>query len=226
MIDAEMMRYVIISLLMIFFSTSHAQTMSDVEQRVRSWACEDADLSAASEKIAELYEADQNARSGGEWTDDVPRRVEVAEIYAKGCLQKPADFHRAALIFQHGNSPEHYYQAWFFAARALELGETKAKWIIPRAIDRYLMTTGHKQLFGTNTVTPFFLGEDGGASYFCLWPVEEALSDEMRAEFDVPLLADKRAQVAKYLPPDLGFEKGECAVDTKSPPKGMFPGIW
>ena len=221
-----MLRTILTSVCFILAPIAAAQSGNDVETRVRAWACENADLNAASERLKELFDADQKSRTGGEWTDDIPRRIEVAEIYAKGCLQRAEDFRRAAMIFQHGNSPEHYFQAWFFASRALELGDTDAKWIIPRAIDRYLMTRGFKQLFGTNTVTPFFLGEEGGASYFCLWPVEDSFPDEKRVEYQVPLLADKRAQIAKYLPPDLGFENGECRVDAKTPPTGMFPGIW
>ncbi len=198
----------------------------NIEQQVRSWACELEDLDAASVRLLQLRNEDQKARSTGAWTHDVPRRVEVAEIYARGCLQRAEDFHHAALIFQHGNSPEHYYQAWFFATRAVALGDTEAGWLIPRAIDRYLLNIGNKQLFGTNTVTPTLWDEENNAKYFCLWPVEEAFPDALRLKYDIPKMADKRAQTAGQIDPKYGLTSGECPVDVPSPPKGLFPGIW
>jgi len=207
-------------------ATASPQSMSETEARVRGWACEVEDLDAASKRLAELRAADQEARTGGMWTNDMPRRVEVAEIYAKGCLQRGADFHHAALIFQHGNSPEHYYQAWYFASRAVELGEDDAQWIIPRAIDRYLMNKGQKQLFGTNTVTPHFIGIETEQAYFCLWPVEDSFPDDVRARYGIPPLSEKRRRVKAELPDNVGFDGAECSIDVPSPPNDIFPGIW
>ena len=204
----------------------------DVEQRVRGWACEPDDLDAASARMLELRDADQQSRTGGGAADfegDIERRVEVAAIYARGCLQRGEDFHHAALIFQHGNSPEHYYQAWFFASRAVALGESEAAWLIPRAIDRYFLNLGYKQLFGTNTVTPYIWDEDSEESYFCLWPVEDGFSDEGRLAYSmygIKPVEEKRASVAARLNPDHGLENGECPVAASSPPRGYFSGIW
>lgn len=201
---------------------------SNIEQQVREWACAPDDLAEASEKLRKLYDADQTARtvSPPNFDEDIARRVEVAAIYARGCLQRAEDFHHAALIFQHGNSPEHYYQAWYFATRAVAMGDESAEWLIPRAIDRYLLNIGQKQLFGTNTVTPYLWDSESEEQYFCLWPVEDELPDKLRDRYKIPLLADKRESVAARLDPALGLQTGECPVEVPSPSKGLFPGIW
>lgn len=42
---------------------------------------------------------------------DEQRRKIVSELFARGCLKSADDYNKAALIFQHGTIPEHYYQA-------------------------------------------------------------------------------------------------------------------
>jgi hypothetical protein len=201
---------------------------SNVERQMREWACTLEDLDAASHRLLELRDADQASRINGDLDpeEDTQRRVEVAKIYAEGCLQRGEDFRHAALVFQHGNSPEHYYQAWYFASRAVALGDEQAKWLVPRAIDRYFLNTGYKQLFGTNLVTPFLWGSQGDDSYLCLWPVEESLSDEVRSQYAVQPLDEIREQYADAENSALNPQTNECPVNAEAPPKGMFPGIW
>ena len=123
--------------------------------------------------------------------------------------------------------PEHFYQAWFFAERAVALGDEEAKWLIPRAIDRYMLNLGYKQLFGTNSVTPSDMSEATVPStFFCLWPVEDSFSDEQRVEYGITPLKEKKAEVLARIPDEASFEGPECPFEVPSPPKGAFPGIW
>ena len=201
---------------------------SNVERQMRDWACNSEDVDRASRRLLELRNADQASRSGEDIdpSEDTKRRAEVAMIYAEGCLQRAEDFHHAALVFQHGNSPEHYYQAWFFASRAVALGDENAKWLVPRAIDRYLLNTGYKQLFGTNLVTPYIWDSTSEDLFLCLWPVDERLSDQTRADYGIKPLSELREPHIQNENSKLNPSTGECSINAKSPPKGMFPGIW
>ncbi len=226
------MKFVSIAVLMMLATpsafSSPDNAASNVERQMREWACTPEDLDAASDRLLELRDADQASRVSGELDpeEDTLRRIEVAKIYAEGCLQRAEDFRHASLVFQHGNSPEHYYQAWLFASRAVSLGDQQAIWLVPRAIDRYFLNTGYKQLFGTNLVTPYLWDSQSEDKYLCLWPVEETLSDEVRAQFGVQPLFELRAQYADAGNAALNPETSECPVDAATPPKGMFPGIW
>jgi hypothetical protein len=201
---------------------------SNVEKQMREGACTSEDLDRASRHLLELQNADQASRSGEDTdpSEDTRRRAEVAIIYAEGCLQRAGDFHHAALVFQHGNSPEHFYQAWFFASQAVELGDESAKWLVPRAIDRYLLNTGYKQLFGTNLVTPYIWDSTSEDFYFCLWPVDERLSDQTRVDYGIKPLSELREPHIRSDNEKLNPNTGECSISAESPPRGMFPGIW
>ena len=53
---------------------------------------------------------------------DLIRRKRVGEIFGEGCFKTAKDYSAASLIFQHGDTPDHYYQA-LWANRAVELGD-------------------------------------------------------------------------------------------------------
>lgn len=81
--------------------------------------------------------------------NDLKRRKRVGEILGEGCLQTAEDYAAAAIIYQHGNAPDHYFQAIVFSSKAVALGNTQEKGVVAEAVDRYLVKTGNKQLFGT-----------------------------------------------------------------------------
>jgi hypothetical protein len=101
-------------------------------------------------------------------TSDLIRRKRVGEILAEGCFKTASDYKNAAMIYQHGNSPDHFFQAYVWSKKAVELGNTKEKQAVAQAIDRYLVSTGHKQLFGSQ------LYKDATATCYCLQPTEES----------------------------------------------------
>jgi hypothetical protein len=68
---------------------------------------------------------------------------------AAGQLISALDFHDAAFIFQHGDTPDDYLLAHILAMEAVVKGDTSSKWIAAATLDRYLMTIGQKQVFGT-----------------------------------------------------------------------------
>ena len=149
---------------------------------------------------------------------DDKRRKRVAEIFAEGCFQTAADYAAAALVFQHGNSPDHFLLTSVWAARAAALGDSSAQWLVSRGIDRYLMSTGSKQLYATQ-----FYGDDNGCH--CLWPVEETASDQDRAKLGAKNLAEQLKSIET-----MGGGKScgvpkMCGIAAAPVPKGSIPGV-
>lgn len=84
------------------------------------------------EELALLFQQDQADRSS--WQSLTPeqrtavgqrdreRRQRVEELLTHGVLQVAEDYFHAAMIFQHGSTSEHYWQAHELAKRGAELG--------------------------------------------------------------------------------------------------------
>jgi len=137
------------------------------------------------EELQLIFESDQEDRSPPDWerirTEDPKRRARVAELLQAGAARTGADFLHAAMVFQHGRTPEDYLQAKELALRAVELGRADAKWLAAAAEDRYLMVSGQPQKFGTQ------FRAKGGA--WVLHDVDPSTSDTDRASMGVPTLA-------------------------------------
>lgn len=198
-----------------------------IEQRARESACPAPRRAEAAARLEQLRAEDQADRTGGmvegAAARDLARRQETIAIFAEGCFAAGRDYHNAALILQHGVVPEHYYQAWLFARRAVELGDAEAQWLVPRAIDRYLMNSGYKQIFATNLVSDrFYLGE-GATGVWCVWPTVTSLTDAEREAVGGRPLA---AQITRAAGMNANGEGGVCPLDLPDPPRGIFPGSW
>src|SRR5262245_18012013 len=76
-----------------------------------------------SQELRRLAKEDQDDRQGPydaiDWPKvlvrDENRRKRVGEIFAEGCFQTAADYSAAALIYQHGNVPDHFFQAFLWS---------------------------------------------------------------------------------------------------------------
>ncbi len=134
-----------------------------------------------------LFDEDQAARMAEtiDWAvlepQDAARRAEVMSYLEGGSLTTGADFYHAAFIFQHGDCPEHYKLANRLAAKAVVLGYD-ARWIYAAALDRYLLSVGKRQRFGTQ-----YTSYDGCT--YVLEPTDPKVSDAYRALYGVPSLA-------------------------------------
>jgi hypothetical protein len=151
-------------------------------------------------------------------TNDLKRRKRVGEILAEGCFHTAQDYKNAAMIYQHGNSPDHYFQAYAWANKAVELGDSKEKSAVAQAVDRYLVSIGHKQLFGTQ------LFKAGTASCYCLQPMEESFPDSMREQYLKPesygLTFFKNYNGSAHCPDTY------CDSKLLPSPKGTVVGFW
>jgi hypothetical protein len=151
---------------------------------------------------------------------DLQRRARVSELFAAGCLSTAADFGSAALIFQHGNVPEDYMQAFVFASRAVAQGDASKKDLMALAADRYLVSTKHKQLFGSQS---FRLGDD---PCWCLHQVEPTFPDDQRVAYVGKTLQQQRDRVKTMNASTKGCTRIECDESLLPTPQGSVPGVW
>ncbi len=145
-------------------------------------------------RMAELFAADQAVRQMGLAGDpaqvaqgDAERRIEVLGYLQAGKLQTPRNLVFAAYIFQHGDCPEHYLLAHRVAQAAMESGYEEARWIYAASLDRYLMSLGEPQKYGTQ-----YTWVDGE---YTLYTVDPATTDAERTEYRVPPLSEAKQQV-------------------------------
>lgn len=179
-----------------------------------------------SKELQTLAKEDQADRQGSDinWDFVAPRDEKrskrVGAIFGEGCFLTGADYSAAALVFQHGPTPDHNFQSYLWAKKALELGDSSRKDLRMEGIDRFLVRQGYKQLFGTIT------HRTGAQRCRCLDDVEEGFSDAQRAEMDGKPLVTSLKEIA-----DFNSSKEGCAAvrfcgGLKTPPRGIVPSIW
>lgn len=114
-------------------------------------------------EIAAIFEADQADRRPADgaaidWAAVAPRdearRMRALELLETGALRSGDDFWHAAFVFQHGGTPQSYLLAHTLAVIAAARGRPDATWIAAATLDRYLQSTGQKQIYGTQYRTP------------------------------------------------------------------------
>ncbi|MCA9308710.1 MAG: hypothetical protein R3B92_01890 [Patescibacteria group bacterium] len=151
------------------------------------------------QRLKEIYEQDQQERENWEeWGKSIPleevkdrdaaRLKATLAIIANKDLVEGIDYYHAAMILQHSLEVEHYKLANELCSKAIALGESKAKWLYAATLDRYLLSRGDKfQKYGTQY-------KQNSKGFWKLCPIEDATTDEMRAEFNVPSLKKLKAR--------------------------------
>ena len=144
-----------------------------------------------------IVQADQDDRNAAlpDWTEirkrDRARVDRVKEMMRSELLHTPADDRSAALVLQHGFEPSDYETAHTLALRAAtrDPRDSLARWLVAATQDRYLQSIGKPQIYGTQ-----YHRVDG---VWTLQPIDEnAVTDEERARWDVPELAESKRRVA------------------------------
>jgi hypothetical protein len=151
-------------------------------------------------ELTSLYEADRQERVSQPRVNtaeykamrvrDLERREHVMELVTANKLNTAEDYYRAAHIMNHGDTVDDVRNAHLLALRSTELGHRPARWLAAASYDRWQMYQGKPQKYGTNYVY------DGKGDR--LWDVDPKTTDEERAEWDVPPLAEqlRKAQEA------------------------------
>ena len=130
------------------------------------------------------------------------------------------DYAAASLIYQHGDTPDHYFQAFIWAMRAVELGQDGQKGLVAVTIDRYLVSIGKKQLFGSQA---FASEETLGCA--CLEPVEMSFPETVRKEYSHMSLQDRYDWLAS-INTGKNCSNEMCSTVLQPSPQGTVPGFW
>jgi hypothetical protein len=112
---------------------------------------------------------------------DRERRKDVLRILNSGGAAAAIDYIHAAVIFQHGETLEDWWQAYILGVKAIDLG-FRPKWVAAVAMDRWLLHKGKPLKYG-NQVIPF-----GGI--YRIPPLEQNTSDEDRHLWNCPSLLE------------------------------------
>ena len=139
-----------------------------------------------------IYQADQADRQTRpiDWSQvsrrDSLRRVAVGTMLLSGQVVTADDYYHAAMVYQHGDSPESFLLANLLTTQAvlLDPSHEPARQMMGMTHDRYLWNTGRPQVYGTQ----FKTDEEG---YWTFEPFDpDAVTDEERAAVgSLPLAA-------------------------------------
>jgi len=142
------------------------------------------------EELKKLYEADVEERKklGMEKEEvgeellkhDKNRRQKVKEMIEKRKLVVAEDFHHASVIFQHGETSDDYRLANQLAKKALDMGDERAKWLYAASLDRWFLSVGKPQKFGTQFV------RNSQDEWELAQPLDPSVTDEERTKYNVP----------------------------------------
>ncbi len=143
-------------------------------------------------QLKAIYDEDQNDRNPngkdfkkGTSDRDMDRRIKVEKLITRKQLLTGEDYYHAAMIFQHGNSPDDFLKAKDLAEKAAELGEKRGLWLYAAATDRYLTNTSQPyQKYGTQ------YRKDKDSDSWYLYPVDPETTDELRARYNVPTMEE------------------------------------
>lgn len=118
--------------------------------------------SKSNQRLVHFFEELQNERPQVNWEDinspnlkkislkEKKARKEVIEMLKNGQIKTSDDFYRASMLFQHGSDFKSYAMAIALAAASGHLGESWGRSLYAMALDRFLLSIGQKQYFGTN----------------------------------------------------------------------------
>ena len=145
-------------------------------------------------EMAAMFAADQAPRAGAgtavDWAavaaEDDARLARTRALLDAGALRTGNDYFHAATIFQHGATPRDYLMAHTLALIAASRGRSDAPWMAAASMDRYLLSIGQPQIYGTQFRTPDRLNTTQEPFDRTLVP------DALREAMGVPTLAQQR----------------------------------
>lgn len=178
--------------LIIVFTFSCKNTPEKTEVVLKTPSLEESQ-SPDNQELAEIYRQDQADRQTEniDWSivseNDRKREARIYELIEEGALKTSNDFHNAAMIFQHGGDSEAYGMAVKLMEKSVELDPNANKWLLAAATDRYLLSKGEPQIYGTQ----FSRKNEPGAKWERSEIDTTKITDEVRREYNVETLAEQ-----------------------------------
>mgnify|MGYP005620298657 CR=1 FL=1 len=180
----------------------------------RAEAAAQAYLDSINQEVRDLFRQDQADRHPpkGEEIDwdvvtprDEARRKRVHEMIAAGELHAADDFYHAAMVLQHSRELDDFMTVHELCRKAAEMDpeHAGARWLAAAALDRWLVNQDKPQKYGTQ-----YRRED---DRWILLPVDPETTDEERAEWNVPPLAEAQARAERMGTPTGAAENEEEA---------------
>lgn len=149
------------------------------------------------------------------------RRKRVGEIFGEGCFESSQDYAAAALVYQHGNVPDHFFQTFIWAKKAVDLGDASQSRLMVMGLDRYLVNIGHKQLFATQASKPTM------NDCWCLEEIEVTFPDERRKAQSGKSLKEAFEWVDQLNSSAPSCKPSKyCQKSLKDSKAGIVPGFW
>jgi hypothetical protein len=148
----------------------------------------------ADAELAELMAADQADRTTGSAEvakRDAERLARVLALVEAGKVCSPAAHYDAALVLQHSRSPDHHKSAHAFARFAADHGHPAARWLAAASWDRWHVSRGLPQFFGTQLV------RNAPTEPWCLVSMDPASTFEARDAWGMRPMAEMYARVLK-----------------------------
>lgn len=157
-------------------------------------------LASINRELQALYEADQSDRRQQpiDWgvvaPRDAQRRARVLVLATQGHLKTADDHYHAAMVMQHGETPEDFERAmqWSRQAWRLDADHESARWLSAAAEDRWLHSQGKPQIWGTQFRRP------GGEGPWTQEPFDRsARTDAERQAMGVPPMAQNQQRLER-----------------------------
>jgi len=155
-------------------------------------------------RVEELHAADQKDRekvySNAADVEalkqrDLARRKEVHELMGRGEVNTQNDTYRAAVIFLHGAEPKDFLIAHRLAVIAALQGHRAARWLCAASLDRFLMSIGLPQTYGTQ-----FEHNEEDNRYQLRLPIDDsAVMHFEKRFFGVPSVMERLAQLNRRI---------------------------
>jgi hypothetical protein len=129
-----------------------------------------------------IYDDDQNDRTNinaASMQRDAERRERIQRLLNEGRVESGEDYYYAAMVYQHGQTPQDYLLAHVLAMTSVAKGDKDGIWLTAATLDRYLQSVKEPQIFGTQ----YF---QWGKSPYSQEPYDKDLvSDRLRATWCV-----------------------------------------
>ncbi len=115
------------------------------------------------------------------------RCIRVMALYDQGAVRDAQDCFHAALVLLYGDRPAHYDLSRSLAQQSAKMGEVRAWTLQAMAWDRWLLSIGKPQRFGTQIVKQ--------RGRWSLSDIDETITDVDRAFYGVPPLYVQQQRV-------------------------------